>query len=72
MEQWSSLRPDVLDSTNEWTEKGEELCVMSQWFGGLLCREGGFRESCVGVRQVTARVLAARFGEKDVPDRLRR
>ena len=34
--------------------------------------EGGVRESCVGGRQVTACVLVARFGEKDVPDRLRR
>ena len=35
-------------------------------------REGGVRESCVGGRQVKARVLWARFGRKDVPELLLR
>ena len=52
---------------------------------GVVCRPGrghsvlvarfgecGFRESCVGGRQVTAGVLVARFGEKNVPDGLHR
>ena len=26
--QWSSLRPHVFDSSNKWTEQGEEFCVM--------------------------------------------
>ena len=38
----------------------------------LLCREGGFREWCGGGRRVTASVLVARVGEKDVPARQRR
>ena len=38
----------------------------------LLCREGGFRDWCGGGRHVTASVLVAPVGEKDVPARQRR
>ena len=48
-----------------WPERGQSVSVAR-------FEEGGFRESCVGGRQVAASVLVARLGEKDVPDRLRR
>ena len=37
VEQWSSLRLHVPASRNEWTQKGDDLCVMSRCFGGPIC-----------------------------------
>ena len=61
---WVALARRKLSGVVCWPERGHSDLVAR--FG-----EGGFRESFVVGRQVTASVLVACFGEKDVPDRLR-